>query len=305
MASYSDGTLTTLNQQGKKRVSMPLAQEGSDAEMTERDYVILSSSFTPTLPAYATTDPDNALAYLSAESNPGDAGAGLIEVTRTFQEIPGVTTVYTTTEVSKPTFAEAGGYHYDNIYFQVTGAGTGTQLSSGLETYSDALSINAEGFIGWNQITRGAQTTSGSNAVCEYTAHGLAGTERLIIKTNIGYPYIFETGDYAVTNANYLSLTGWSATTWADLYSTTRTYNAGTATVRSRVVTTSYLPGVSVGITTGADIPIPSTVTSPSALLDAIIAGGTGFTNYSAQSLTVWMGEIYRQAVTQVDFDDL
>lgn len=81
-----------------------------------------------------------------------------------------------------------------------------------------------------------------------------------------------------------------------------RTYTPGPDRIRTRLTTTYYLPGVSIGITTPADIPIPDVATNDNTLLLLICENATGFEIYDAESLTRWLdGPIYQQTLIATD----
>lgn len=66
-----------------------------------------------------------------------------------------------------------------------------------------------------------------------------------------------------------------------------------------------YLPGVSTGITTPADIPVPADLQNPADFVSAILTL-TGFQTYQSEGPASWMGTlIYRMAKIQINLDDL
>lgn len=379
--SYSDGTFTSLTQDGKARVSMPLAQDGSNAEMTERDYVILPANFSPTLPTYSITDPDNANAYLVEESAPADHGAGLLGVTRTFHEIPSATTVYTTTPITKPAFPSADFEEYwvDNttsdglvniwglaepvdayayptggtftvtyktsttaaLAYNASNAAIAAAINALADVVTDSFTVTVTNTLTSNgglAISGGTTSTSnwtlnvaGLTPSCvtpsgyvggfsnftiytaraaityEYGGHGLsAGTHfvRLLNGT---------TGGGVVVTATYVNADDFTVpntdpslpATYTEARIFVRTYTPGTARMRARNVTTYYLPGVTGGISTPDDIPLPGNLANDNELLLAVCENTTGYQDYDADDLGVYMGEIYQQRVTQIDMADL
>lgn len=84
------------------------------------------------------------------------------------------------------------------------------------------------------------------------------------------------------------------------------TYSGGVRLVRTRVTEHFYLPGVTSGITTPADIAIPAGLQNPSDFLAAIISGTSGFQVYRSEGPEPWLeGVIYRVSITEINFDDL
>ena len=87
-----------------------------------------------------------------------------------------------------------------------------------------------------------------------------------------------------------------------------RTYTPGTDRVLTKLTDKFYLPGVTPGITTGADIPVPDVAINDVQLLNLIVGSATGFQNYDAEPVTAWPSEpspIFRQRFIQIDVDDL
>lgn len=87
-----------------------------------------------------------------------------------------------------------------------------------------------------------------------------------------------------------------------------RTYTPGTDRVLTKLTDKFYLPGVTPGITTGADIPVPDVAINDVQLLNLISASATGFQNYDAEPVTAWPSEpspLFRQRLIQIDVDDL
>lgn len=84
-----------------------------------------------------------------------------------------------------------------------------------------------------------------------------------------------------------------------------RQYTPGLDRVGCKVATYSYLPGVTSGITTPADIPIPDPLLNDAQFLTTIAANATGYVNYDARDLTQWMGtQIYQLDTIQINVDN-
>lgn len=65
-----------------------------------------------------------------------------------------------------------------------------------------------------------------------------------------------------------------------------------------------YLPGVTPGITTFADIPTQTIYTDPTSWLGRIIAVPTGFATIEVSDLSPWSGSILMQEIDQVQMED-
>ena len=65
-----------------------------------------------------------------------------------------------------------------------------------------------------------------------------------------------------------------------------------------------YLPGVTPGITTFADIPTQTIYTDPTSWLGRIIAVPTGYATIEVSDLSAWSGPILMQEIDQVQMED-
>lgn len=82
-------------------------------------------------------------------------------------------------------------------------------------------------------------------------------------------------------------------------------YTPGTVLTRCKRVSDFYLPGVSVGIATADDIPLPTFQGDAATLLAAILAGSTSI-NYEVGELTQWRDSpILMRTVTTINADQL
>lgn len=81
-------------------------------------------------------------------------------------------------------------------------------------------------------------------------------------------------------------------------------YTPGSYITRCVVTSNFYLPGVTRGITTPDDIPIPAQGSDPYTLLKAIF-GNTGAINYVVGQEKPWQGPIYQVDITTVNSADL
>lgn len=140
--------------------------------------------------------------------------------------------------------------------------------------------------------------------------HGFALTDTLFLKGDGSYFAGIE-GNFALPDANTIQFTLTPGDTFASVVAITeigkRTksdYRPGTTTLRCTKSTLFYLPGVSPGITTAADIPIPDNESSPAAFLQAAFAG-TGTINWQVGEITQWLGPILQQSSTTVAASDL
>jgi hypothetical protein len=80
-------------------------------------------------------------------------------------------------------------------------------------------------------------------------------------------------------------------------------YAPGTQVVRCQLVTDFYLPGVTPGITTPEDIPLPTNQSDNDSMILAIF--GTGPFNYQVGQLSYYRGNILQQTTTVINASDL
>lgn len=163
-AVYTDGTFTSLVQRGPKRISLPLQLEGEDAQMIERDYIITAANYSPTMPNYSITDPDNANAYFVEESVPS-ADGGALTVTRTFAEIPASVNVGTSTAVVLPDSPVVA----PNVW----GDYTLTQPDTSIERYDiyTAKTVSSDSGVPAFTVTGGTYTLTFSGDTTSNIAH--------------------------------------------------------------------------------------------------------------------------------------
>ncbi len=143
-------------------------------------------------------------------------------------------------------------------------------------------------------------------------SHGYAGTEKLIFAENVSSADmgILQNTAWSVVNSNTLAVcplvAGGLASNNANLFGIyLRTYTPGPDRVGVKLVQDFYLPGVTVGITTAADIPIPAPLINDADFLAAVVSNLTGYLNYDADPLSFWIGAIQTQVQKQINMADV
>lgn len=153
-------------------------------------------------------------------------------------------------------------------------------------------------------------------------SHGWAGTENLLLAESTAataagtIKIVLPTVSWSVIDANNIavigSLTGVDGAigsayiTGSLLGAYLRSYTPGPDRVSVRLASYFYLPGVTTGITTPADIPIPQPLINDADFLAAVLANTSGFLNYDSDSLVFWMGTtIYTQTQKQINMADV
>ena len=126
------------------------------------------------------------------------------------------------------------------------------------------------------------------------TAHGITTADVLYVKLTGAETYAAGISDFTVPNANTIRLNLRPSQTYANWSTivevgkrTKAAYTPGAATVRAERITEFFLPGVTSGITTAADIPIPVSQSEPISIMLGIFAG-TGTINWQVGELTQW-----------------
>lgn len=111
-------------------------------------------------------------------------------------------------------------------------------------------------------------------------------------------------GSWAVVDANTIafSLTAAASLAFFNAFGTyLRAYTPGPDEVEIQVVDDYYLPAVTPGIATTADIPVPDPLINDAAFLAAVIANPTGYLNYNSDPRTLYKGGIYRQPQRKIN----
>jgi hypothetical protein len=160
---------------------------------------------------------------------------------------------------------------------------------------------SSEGFVAY-QATR-------QNVLVLKDTHGLSNSNV------VGYSTVSNATSYQMSNVAVLNVNAFTVSISYTLSNPfigyrvkLRTYTPGTDRVLTKLTDKFYLPGVTAGITTGADIPVPDVAINDTQLLDLVSGSATGFQNYDAEPVTAWPSEpspIFRQRFIQIDVDDL
>ncbi len=140
-------------------------------------------------------------------------------------------------------------------------------------------------------------------------SHGNVNTNALLLVDSSDDGYVFAAGYWDSYDANTLQLAtaagagGWPNITYAANY--LRTYTPGTTILAARITETFYLPGVTAGITTPADIPITVPNISDADIISAVLTH-TGYQPVDFSGPDRWMnGVIWQTTKTEVNFDSL
>jgi len=176
--------------------------------------------------------------------------------------------------------------------FTISFANAVLTAASGSLTPANSFSTPSitDGGIGRTQKITFA--VAGASRDLYIAGHGLAVGDSLYLKSGGSYYSIVT--NFTIPDANTVRLNIAATDAWAAISTITecgkRTkteYSPGTALVACRRITDFYLPGVTSGITTADDIPLPVNQSDGAILLLAIFAG-TGTLNIAVGELTQW-----------------
>lgn len=156
--------------------------------------------------------------------------------------------------------------------------------------------VKTDGTIGrTQQITLAA----GSATRTLYAAgHEIDSGETIFIRNSGSVFANIAPSKVTVIDANTIQLTVASSDTWASVASITEmgprtkvNYEPGSVVIRSKTTTDFYLPGVTAGITTADDIPIPVDESGTAAFLQGVFSGQDNI-NVRVGELRPWRGPI-------------
>lgn len=183
-----------------------------------------------------------------------------------------------------------------------TGPATFTPLTMNAGSLTVTTSTNTT-----TQITSSASQTIRLSDNYPATSHGLSASLKLMRISSTETAQVVSDGSWGVIDANTIWMSN-SGTGFYYTYAGTlnRAYVPGqTYLLRTRVIETYYLPGISPGISTPGDILSPVGLQNPSDFISALISL-TGFQSYQSEGPASWMGtQIYVVKSIEINLDDL
>ena len=137
------------------------------------------------------------------------------------------------------------------------------------------------------------------------TAHGFNAANPLSVITGTTHALLAPTTMWSVIDANTLAFHV-SLAAAASLGQYLRDYTPGIQRVRTKITQRFYLPGVTSGIATADDIPVPSILQNDIAFLTTSLSNLSGYEAYSASELEKWRGgAIYSQSTVEINMATL
>lgn len=158
----------------------------------------------------------------------------------------------------------------------------------------------------------GAYSFASAHVTWTKTAHGLSASENIRLgmsSTGGGSIAVVQSVPTADTFRTLNPSTAGSTVMSVQNYRTLlRTYTPGTDRVVLQLISSYYLPGVTPGISSAADITPPDVAINDTQLLTLITNSATGFQTYDADPIAHWPNElspIYVQTLKKINVDDL
>lgn len=185
----------------------------------------------------------------------------------------------------------------------------GSNAVSLTPTGSLAISSTTDGGIGRTQkITFSAATAT---RTIYSASHGIDAGENIFLRNAASVFANVASSKVTVIDSNTIQLAVSSSDSWANVASfteigprTKQGYEPGSVVIRSKTTTDFYLPGVTSGITTADDIPIPVDESGTAAFLQAAFSGQDNI-NVRVGELRPWKGPILMVDRTSVNADDV
>lgn len=299
-----DGRYSNGFYAGRARVEFPFQANGDVASrVVTREFRRSLSTYLPAPLGYE-RDPHFPDARLMAETAPAPINIGdVISCARTFASLPPDQVTYGSRVITNPTAATAGGVSSAGYILDSDMAGT-----SNLGLWHALLGYiwTPDNRVFGPPVTTTSANSGGNTRVTFSGAHNIAGTEVLICLRDVtGYRYgvAAPTTGYTVVNATTIDFLGVNIGAYGtSVAKYLRDYTPGSDRVGCRFTQRFYLPGVTGGITTPADIPMPATLINDADFLAAVVANLTGYLTYDADELTRWNGwPIYTQTFTEIN----
>ena len=185
-----------------------------------------------------------------------------------------------------------------------------TSSATSLTPTGSSITVSkTDGTIGRTQNV--ALASSSATRTIYATAHEIDAGETIYLRNSASVFANIAPSKVTVIDANTIQLSVASSDSWASVASFTeigpRTkagYTPGSAVIRSTTTTDFYLPGVTSGITTASDIPIPVDESSTATFLQAVFSGQDNV-NVRVGELRQWRGPILQVDRTSVNSSDV
>lgn len=324
-----DGTWATPTSVGAKRFQYPFRNNGDRVSaLFEEDYWQRETFYLP----QELSTPHSGLSdyYLIHETEPANFGFGdLVKFTRTYARVPAQQVEHSSILVTLPepsSIGKAGlfgrhgalagtftrdAYLFPNFLYQ---GGTyyepiKVSTAKSFSLFDSVFTVPNHGFSNGEKIV-GIQSYPNANASTNtsmfHTAFEILPQFKFDeASQNSNYDII---GNWAVINANAIRFHSDDFPNFGNIgftkYSRSN-IGSGSKYVRCKRITDYYLPGITPGIATVADIPLPADHSGSREFIDALLAG-TGTMNIQVGELQRWReSPIYCITKTTIEIEDL
>lgn len=309
---FTDGDYSTRSLVAPTRIIYPFLNsptKDTASKLFERIYEIDRASYAPfaalsTLPNDGPGDPADATAYLLNESEPTLEVDGTQRVRCLFGKIPAQQIVTGSAPVTIP--------HPSNVGSTRTLFGylPGTDTS---DAYGGGYLYGTSFFFGLSRFYKPIKTVSaasyvGSKTRMTITAHGFtAGQDLLIIEGQFA-GVLLSASQWTIVDVN--TIDGPTGEDFSALVTHAAQYSrdafpAGSRYMRCKRISDFYLPGISPGIATPDDIPIPVDESVSGAFLEKLLAGA-GTVNVQVGEMRPWRDSpIYEITKTTIEVTDV
>jgi hypothetical protein len=326
-----DGDFSRPSAVGARRYEYPFRTNGDRVTaIFEEDYWQTKATYTPTeFPIPHAEIPDF---YLIDETEPRETIAGILTFTRTYARVPSEQTEYSSLWFTIPSVGSVDGLW--NIIFGLSlGLPNGTDPGVNTSNYFGGGAFAPNFFYGpeysggtffYPMKVATPLSYTANRTVLNVPGHGYTNAGNPVLafirgnlsdRANSGFAVLASastntdtSGSWQVINANAINgpfahnFMGYSVNVAAP---NRGGFGTNSRYMRCRRITTFYLPGVTPGIATPSDIPLPSDDSQTTAVFDALISG-TGTFNERVGEITRWRDSaIYMITRTVIDVADV
>lgn len=167
----------------------------------------------------------------------------------------------------------------------------------------NAVGLNAGSKFAFTDFISSVQQDCRIGYMGVITAHGFSSSGNLAASDGDKAVLLAYSTNWVVVDSNTIAMDLTSvgaivATTAGPFY---RNYTPGVDRLRTKRVTSFYLPGVTAGIASPTDIPVPDPALNDAVFLALVISYTSGYQTYDADPLSLWLGSIYEQTLIQID----
>lgn len=268
-----------------------------NAPVPDRTALIIERDYRQTLANYepgnigVETDPVYSTAYLCLETDPVPGAAEVGKFTRTYARIPGDQVTPDAKLFQPPSI--------NDTFIASTAWGVSFENDTQNYVFTTRKSVSAIGAI---------NATTNLRAIGS-AAHGLSAGIDVVVWNNDRIVGTIRVESVTTDNLVIRAVTDpWTTGTLIATHVQSRAlasaaYDNTPRTVSVRRTQKFYLPGISAGITTFADIPLQTPATTAQGWLAALVAG-TAFVVDSTDQLAPWLGPILVYGYSEIQMSD-